>query len=157
ITPIAASATLLAFWFREAGLGNATQSQAQAVLDTIGIRDQNPSRGIKNSDWPAESCWRPNRPQPSCDLESHPTGKMFPLEVLERVEGNFGRIALKCLRPHAARLWRREPGNSIAQVLRRPIQPREERPSIAEPMDRDDGISKTPCPFGKPALRHSVQ
>jgi hypothetical protein len=51
ITPIAASATLLALWFREAGLGNATQSQAQAVLDTIGIRDQNPSRGIKNSDW----------------------------------------------------------------------------------------------------------
>jgi hypothetical protein len=51
ITPIAASATLLALWFREAGLGNATQSQAQAVLDTIRIRDQNPSRGIKNSDW----------------------------------------------------------------------------------------------------------
>ena len=51
ITPIAASATLLALWFREGGLGNATQSQAQAVLGTIGIRDQNPSRGIKNTDW----------------------------------------------------------------------------------------------------------
>lgn len=51
IAPIAASATLLALWFREAGLGNATQSQAQAVLHSIGIRDQNPSRGIKNSDW----------------------------------------------------------------------------------------------------------
>jgi hypothetical protein len=51
ITPIAASATLLALWFREAGLGNPTQSQAQAVLNMIGVRDQNPSRGIKNSDW----------------------------------------------------------------------------------------------------------
>jgi hypothetical protein len=51
VAPITASATLLALWFREAGLGSATQSQAQAVLDTIGIRDQNPSRGIKNTDW----------------------------------------------------------------------------------------------------------
>jgi hypothetical protein len=51
ISPIAASATLLTLWFREAGLGIATQSQAQAVLDTIKIRDQNASRGIKNTDW----------------------------------------------------------------------------------------------------------
>ena len=46
ITRMAAWATLLALWFREAGLGNPRQSQALAVPDTIAIRDQNPSRGI---------------------------------------------------------------------------------------------------------------
>jgi hypothetical protein len=48
---------------------------------------------------------------------------MFLFEILERVEGNVGGIALERLRPHASRLRLREPGYSIAQVLRRPIQP----------------------------------
>jgi hypothetical protein len=48
---MAVSATLLALWFRSAGLGNPTQAQAQAVLKTIDIRDQNPGRGIERSEW----------------------------------------------------------------------------------------------------------
>ena len=47
--PLALAATLLALWFQKAGLGNPTQSQAQAVLDTIGLRDRNASRSIKNT------------------------------------------------------------------------------------------------------------
>ena len=48
---MAISSTLLALWFRAAGLGAPTQAQAQAVLATISVRDQNPSRGIERSDW----------------------------------------------------------------------------------------------------------
>lgn len=48
---MAVSATLLALWFRASGLGSPTQAQAQGVLGTIGVRDQNPSRGIERSEW----------------------------------------------------------------------------------------------------------
>ncbi len=51
---IAASAvagTLLALWCREAGLETPTQSQAQAVLQTLGIQDKNASRAIRNASW----------------------------------------------------------------------------------------------------------
>lgn len=51
IAPIVAAATLLALWFRAASLGNPTQAQAQAVLDTIGVRDRNASRGIGRASW----------------------------------------------------------------------------------------------------------
>lgn len=50
-SPIAIAATLLTLWFRAAGLGNPTQSQAQAVLGTINVQDRNPSRGIQRSEW----------------------------------------------------------------------------------------------------------
>lgn len=48
---MAIASTLLALWFKHAGLGDPTQAQAQAVLSTIGHRDQNPGRGIERSDW----------------------------------------------------------------------------------------------------------
>lgn len=51
ISPAALSATLLCLWFNEIGLGNPTQSQALAVLKTIGIIDKNASRGIKLTPW----------------------------------------------------------------------------------------------------------
>lgn len=43
--------TTLALWFNHAGLGNPTQAQARAVLNTIGLSDPNPARGIKNTEW----------------------------------------------------------------------------------------------------------
>jgi hypothetical protein len=49
VSPVNLAATLLALWFRSAGLGNPTQSQALAVLGTIGVSDKNPSRSIKNT------------------------------------------------------------------------------------------------------------
>lgn len=48
---MAVSATLLALWFRASGLGSPTQAQAQVVLGTIGIKDQNPARGVERSEW----------------------------------------------------------------------------------------------------------
>jgi hypothetical protein len=51
MSPIVVAATLLACWFRVAGLGNPTQAQAQQVLGTINLGDGNPSRGIKRASW----------------------------------------------------------------------------------------------------------
>ena len=51
LSPIAAAATLLALWFRAAGLGNPTQSQALATLREIGEDDKNPSRGVRAATW----------------------------------------------------------------------------------------------------------
>jgi hypothetical protein len=51
IAALAVSATLLALWCREAGLETPTQSQAQAVLQTIGVEDKNASRAIRNTNW----------------------------------------------------------------------------------------------------------
>ena len=51
VAPIVISGTLLALWLRAAGLPNPTQAQAQAVLDTINVRDANPSRGIDRAEW----------------------------------------------------------------------------------------------------------
>lgn len=51
VPPIALSATLLALWFGVIGLRNPTQAQAQAVLNTINIRDKNASIGIRGAGW----------------------------------------------------------------------------------------------------------
>jgi hypothetical protein len=51
LASITVAATLLALWFRAAGLGNPTQAQAQLVLGTISQRDQNASRGITRASW----------------------------------------------------------------------------------------------------------
>jgi hypothetical protein len=51
LSPMAIAATLLALWFRAAGLGNATQAQGQTVLATLNLRDQNAARGIQRSEW----------------------------------------------------------------------------------------------------------
>lgn len=51
ISPIVAAITMLLLWFQKAGLGNATQAQAQAVLATINLSDPNASRSIGNASW----------------------------------------------------------------------------------------------------------
>jgi len=51
LSPMAAGATLMALWFRHAGLGNVTQAQVLTVLGGINVEDKNPSRGIRNSKW----------------------------------------------------------------------------------------------------------
>jgi hypothetical protein len=51
ISPIVAAITMLLLWFQKAGLGNATQAQAQAVLATISLSDPNASRSIGNASW----------------------------------------------------------------------------------------------------------
>lgn len=52
VAPIQLAATLLCLWYKYGQLeGAPTQAQAQAVLDTIGARDNNPSRSIKNCVW----------------------------------------------------------------------------------------------------------
>jgi hypothetical protein len=51
ISPIVAVATLLGLWFHKTGLGNPTQAQAHAVLETINVTDKNASRSIQNTSW----------------------------------------------------------------------------------------------------------
>jgi hypothetical protein len=52
VSPIGLAGTALALWIREAKLDvSVTQTLAAAVLDTIDIKDPNPSRGIKNTKW----------------------------------------------------------------------------------------------------------
>jgi hypothetical protein len=51
VSSITAAATLLALWFRSAGLGNPTQAQALAILKGIGEDDKNPSRGVRAATW----------------------------------------------------------------------------------------------------------
>ncbi len=52
VSPAVAAATLLALWFKNSGVeANATQAQAQVVLNKIHVRDSNPARGIKRAEW----------------------------------------------------------------------------------------------------------
>lgn len=52
VAPVQLAATLLCLWFRHAKLeGKPTQVGATAVLGTIGVRGNNPSRSIKNCEW----------------------------------------------------------------------------------------------------------
>ena len=52
IAPVALAATLLCLWFKHAKIdGSPTVPQCQAVLETIGLRDKNPSRSLSNADW----------------------------------------------------------------------------------------------------------
>jgi len=51
ISPTALVGTMLCLWFREASLGNPTQSQVAGILKEINVLDKNPSRGIKGSSW----------------------------------------------------------------------------------------------------------
>lgn len=52
IAPIALAGTLLALWFKHAGIGgNPTIQQCQDVLRTINLRDQNAARSLRNADW----------------------------------------------------------------------------------------------------------
>jgi hypothetical protein len=48
---ISLAGTLLGLWFHYANLGHVSQAQAQAVLDPLGQRDNNPGRGIGNTEW----------------------------------------------------------------------------------------------------------
>ncbi len=52
VSPIGFAGTALALWIKEAKLDvSVTQALAADVLDTIGVKDPNPSRGIKNTKW----------------------------------------------------------------------------------------------------------
>jgi hypothetical protein len=52
VSPIGLAGTALALWFKDAKIDvPATQALASAVLDTISVKDPNPSRGIKNTKW----------------------------------------------------------------------------------------------------------
>lgn len=51
LSPIVVASTLMALWFRHAGLGNPTQAQVLAVLSAISVEDRNPSRGIRRAIW----------------------------------------------------------------------------------------------------------
>ena len=51
VSPAALSATLLTLWFKAADMGEPTMSLVNTVLGTIGIRDKNPTRGVKNCEW----------------------------------------------------------------------------------------------------------
>lgn len=52
VGPGAISATLLAMWFRHAGIsGGPTQAQSQAVLQGLSTRDANFARSVRNCGW----------------------------------------------------------------------------------------------------------
>ena len=51
LSPTVVGATLMALWFRHAGLGNPTQAQVLTVLGGISVEDRNPSRGIRRATW----------------------------------------------------------------------------------------------------------
>lgn len=50
-SPVVVAAALLTVWFRHISAGNPTVAMAQAVLGTIGVRDNNPGRSIENSEF----------------------------------------------------------------------------------------------------------
>jgi hypothetical protein len=51
IPQIVLGSALLLLWFRQSGQHTVTVDQAQAVLKTIGLRDKNVGRGLKNCNW----------------------------------------------------------------------------------------------------------
>lgn len=51
LPPIVVASTILCLWARQAGLGPVSQAQAQSVLALINLRDPNPGRGLRGSDW----------------------------------------------------------------------------------------------------------
>ncbi len=52
VAPLQLAGTLLCLWFKHAGNEKIpTTSDAQAILETIGERDKNASRSIKNCEW----------------------------------------------------------------------------------------------------------
>jgi len=51
LSPMSVSATLLALWMHSSKIGNATQAEAQRVLETINLRDANAARSIQKSEW----------------------------------------------------------------------------------------------------------
>jgi hypothetical protein len=51
VPQIVLGSALLLLWFRQSGQLTVTVDQAQAVLKTIGLRDKNVGRGLKNCNW----------------------------------------------------------------------------------------------------------
>jgi hypothetical protein len=52
IAPVALAATLLAMWFKHGQIeGPPTVQQCQVTLETIGLRDQNAARSLRNAEW----------------------------------------------------------------------------------------------------------
>jgi hypothetical protein len=89
VPPIALAATLLALWFGVSGLRNPTQAQAQAVLNTINVRDKNASRGIRGTTW----------------LQNRPGGEIVlnPAQVSRAVE------LARCFCSKEWALWKKTP------------------------------------------------
>jgi hypothetical protein len=88
IAALAVAGTLLALWCREAGLETPTQSQAQAVLQTLGIRDKNASRAIRNTSW----------------LQSRPGGQI----LINPAENSKGLLLAKCFCTGDWSEWRKQ-------------------------------------------------
>src|SRR6266850_4249996 len=52
VAPASLAATLLSMWFKQVEIaGSPTVQQCQEVLMTIGLRDQNAARSLRNADW----------------------------------------------------------------------------------------------------------
>lgn len=52
VAPINLAGTLLCLWFKHAGIeGRPTQAQAKAVLATVGVQENNPTRALNNCEW----------------------------------------------------------------------------------------------------------
>lgn len=52
VSPLALAGTILCVWYTHAGLsGSPTIDQCQAVLNTIGLRDANAARSLRNCTW----------------------------------------------------------------------------------------------------------
>lgn len=51
VPPIVLAGTLLALWSRHAGLAAVTVNHTQSLLETVDVRDKNPTRGLKNCEW----------------------------------------------------------------------------------------------------------
>ena len=52
VAAINLAGTLLCLWFKHAGIeGRPTQTQAKAVLATVGVQENNPTRSLGNCEW----------------------------------------------------------------------------------------------------------
>ncbi len=51
VGPLPFALTVLALWFKVAGLGSPTKANGREVLRALGLTDPNPTRGIKNTEW----------------------------------------------------------------------------------------------------------
>lgn len=51
VPPIVLAVTILCLWARIGGMGSVTQAQAQSVLSDLGLRDNNPGRGMAGASW----------------------------------------------------------------------------------------------------------
>jgi hypothetical protein len=92
IAALAVAGTLLVIWCRIAGLESPTQSQAQAVLATIEVRDKNASRSIRNASW----------------LQSRPGGQI----LINPAENSKALLLARCFCTWDWSTWNEQPKRS---------------------------------------------